>query len=109
MFDSDGTTPGRVRARVCSQPRSALDQLLCRTEAEKQFEPLVNAGELARRHLAEDAPDAALGSARNVAVLPANHNGLPLCLVENRTQTKAIFGGSPGVQTQFAVLSPATR
>jgi hypothetical protein len=33
---------------------------LRRTEAEEQFEPLVDAGELARRYLSEDAADAAL-------------------------------------------------
>lgn len=33
---------------------------LCRAEAEEQFEPLVDAGELARRYLSEDSADAAL-------------------------------------------------
>ena len=50
----------RLVVRRTADLRSAVMSLLSRgAEAQKEFEPLVHAGELARRHLSEDAADSA--------------------------------------------------
>ena len=57
-----GTWEDRAQNRFCTVGL----RLLCRIETEKQLEPLVNAGELARRDLPEDAADPALVDRTNM-------------------------------------------
>lgn len=48
------------QARAARRLARLIHWLIRLAEAKKQFEPLINRRELARRHLPEEAPDAAL-------------------------------------------------